>query len=145
MYREGQNKKGDEEKKFRFEEIKEKNKLRKERWVKTKKIKIRGKLGQKERKEWEKFLQLDETERELRIETSEAKENLWRWRDKKKLKGKEKMRKKFTIQKVELMERRLEKLNSIIEECKREREDWKKKLEEEKIKKRTRETERKEI
>ena len=55
------------------------------------------------------------------------------------------MRKKFTIQKVELMERRLDKLNSIIEECKREREDWKKKLEEEKIKKRTRETERKEI
>ena len=47
------------------------------------------------------------------------------------------MRKKFTIQKVELMERRLEKLNSIIEECKREREDGKYKLEEEKIEKRT--------
>ena len=40
------------------------------------------------------------------------------------------------------MERRLEKLNSIIEECKREREDWKKKLEEEKIKKRTIEEEK---
>ena len=52
------------------------------------------------------------------------------------------MRKKFTIQKVEIMERRLEKLNSIIEECKREREDWKKKLEEEKIKKRTIEEEK---
>ena len=59
---------------MRFEEIKEKKKLGKERWVKTKKNKIRGKLGQKERKEWEKFLQLDETERELRIETSEATE-----------------------------------------------------------------------
>ena len=52
------------------------------------------------------------------------------------------MREKDTIQKVELMERRLEKLNSIIEECKREREDGKKKLEEEKIKKRTIEEEK---
>ena len=84
---------------MRFEEIKEKKKLGKERWVKTKKNKIRGKLGQKERKEWEKFLQLDETERELRIETSEAKENLLRWRDEKKLKGKEKTGKKVTIEK----------------------------------------------
>ena len=66
--------KGDEEKKLRFEEIKEKKKLGKERWVQTKIFEKRGKLGEKERKEWEKFLHLDETERELRIETSEATE-----------------------------------------------------------------------
>ena len=66
--------KGDEEKKLRFEEIKEKKKSGKERWVQTKIFEKRGKLGEKERKYWEKFLHLDETERELRIETSEATE-----------------------------------------------------------------------
>ena len=80
--------KGDEEKKLRFEEIKEKKKLGKERWVQTKIFEKRGKLGEKERKDWEQFLQLDKIERELRIETSEAKENLWRWSDEKKLKRK---------------------------------------------------------
>ena len=59
---------------MRFEEIKEKKKLGNERWVQTKIFEKRGKLGHKEMKEWEKFLQLDETERELRIETLEATE-----------------------------------------------------------------------
>ena len=90
---------------MRFEEIKEKKKSGKERWVQTKIFEKRGKLGEKERKDWEQFLQLDKIERELRIETSEAKENLWTWSDEKKLKGKEKMRMKFTIQRGELMEK----------------------------------------
>ena len=42
--------KGDEEKKLRFEEIKEKKKSGKERWVQTKIFEKRGKLGEKERK-----------------------------------------------------------------------------------------------
>ena len=78
--------------------------LGKERWVQSKIFEKRGKLGEKERKDWEQFLQQDKIERELRIETSEAKENLWRWSDEKKMK-KEKMRMKFTIQRGKLMEK----------------------------------------
>lgn len=53
------------------------------------------------------------------------------------------MRKKFTIGKGEILEKRLEKLNHIIEECKREREEERKKREEEKSRKKTYEEKKK--
>ena len=78
--------------------------MEKERWVQSKSFEKRGKLGEEERKDWEQFLQLDKIERELRIETSEAKENLWS--DEKKMKRKKEiMRMKFTIQRGKLMEK----------------------------------------
>ena len=78
--------------------------LEKERWVQSKIFEKRGKLGEEKRKDWEQFLQLDKIERELRIETSEAKENLWS--DEKKMKRKKEiMRMKFTIQRGKLMEK----------------------------------------
>ena len=123
---------GDEEKNLRFLQIEEKKKRGKEKWIQTKIFEKRGALGESERKEWAKYLLLDEKERDLRLETAEAKENLWRWREKGKFKGKEKMRKKFTIEKGEILERRLDKLNKIIKECEKEREEEKKKREEEK-------------
>ena len=92
----------------------------------------RGELGEAERKEWTQYLLLDDQERELRLETAEARENLWRWRGKGTLKGKEKIRKKFTIEKGEILEKRFEKMNSIIKECEKEREEEKRKREEEK-------------
>ena len=55
---------------------------------------------------------------------------------KRKLKEKRENENEIHNSKRETNGKRLEKLNSIIDECKREREEGKKKLEEEKIKKR---------
>ena len=73
---------GDEEKKLRFLQIEEKKKRGKEKWIQTKIFEKRGELGETERKEWTKYLLLDVQERDLRLETAEARENLWRWREK---------------------------------------------------------------
>ena len=90
--------------------------------------KINGLRG-KENKDWENYLQLDPKERKMKIEAEEAKENLWRWRGGKRIKGAEKMRKSFTIEKNEILRERLKKLNKIIEKSKMERIEEKKKKE----------------
>ena len=135
---------GEEEKKLRFMKIDENKKRGKEKWIQMKIFEKRGELGEAERKEWTQYILLDDQERELRLETAEARENLWRWRGKGKLKGKEKMRKKFTIEKGEILEKRFEKMNSIIKECEKEREEEKRKREEEKNIERTFEEKKKE-
>ena len=70
-------KEGDDEKKLRFLKIEEKKKRGKEKWIQMKIFEKRGELGEAERKEWTQYLLLDDQERELRLETAEARENLW--------------------------------------------------------------------
>ena len=95
---------------------------------------LQTKVGEKikdlrgeENKDWENYLQLDPKERKIKIEAEEAKENLWRWRGGKRIKGAEKMRNSFTIEKNEILKERLNKLNKIIEKSKMERIEEKKK------------------
>ena len=45
------------------------------------KIKLKsGKLRGEEKQEWEQYLLCNEKEKKMRLEASEARENLWRWR-----------------------------------------------------------------
>ena len=55
-------------------------------------IKSRNLRG-KEKQEWEQYLLCNENEKQMRLEASEARENLWRWREEggRRLKGEEKM------------------------------------------------------
>ena len=83
-------------------------------------IKSRNLRG-KEKQEWEQYLLCNENEKQMRLEASEARENLWRWREEggRRLKGEEKMRKSYIIEEKEIMENRIKRLGIIMENVKR--------------------------
>ena len=98
-----------------------------EKYIQTK---ITEKTNNKEKQEWEQFLLLDKDEREYRLEVSEAKDNLLRWRGTRKSSQEEKMGKGYTIGRGEKLEKRLEKLKEILENSKMEKEKEKRREEE---------------
>ena len=112
----------EEEREIRKEKAGEKKKIYREKYVQTKLNLILSNGDEKIKEEWRKYMEYDEQEREMRLDMAEAKDNLWRWRSEKKKKGgEEKVRKKYNIDKGELLDRRIVKLDEIIAKCEKEK------------------------
>ena len=125
-----------EEKENRLKSAENKQKQWKEKNIQTK-INLKLRNGDETvKEEWRKYLMFDKEEREMRIDIAEARENLWRWRNEERGRGiknrKEKIRKKFTIEKEEILEKRIKKLDEILKRCAEEKENERKYKEEEK-------------
>ena len=111
-----------EEKEIRKSLAGEKQQAFKEKQIQTKMNLMLKNGDDKVKEEWSKYLKYDEQEREMRMDMAEAKENLWKWRTGKKNKnGGEKVRKKFSIDKGEVLDRRISKLDEIMVKCEEER------------------------
>ena len=125
-----------EEKENRLKSAENKQKQWKEKNIQTK-INLKLRNGDETvKEEWRKYLMFDKEEREMRIDIAEARENLWKWRNEERGRGnknrKEKIRKKFTIEKEEILEKRIKKLDEILKRCAEEKENERKYKEEEK-------------